>query len=672
MRATTIFAAIVLAGSAFAMPASAADPVRGKALYQTDAPVTACSGCHGTDPTRNDKKILNGRDPQVILNAIASNTGGMGFYKGLVTSVDAADIAAYLTNPAAGTPMPVASLSSSTLAFGNQVLQTSSASMTATLTNSGTASLVLSSVTLGGTNPGDFTRSGTCATAVTLAPAQTCTVSAVFKPSAIGARSATVTIAHNASPATSVVTLTGTGMSAPTPAAGLTATTLSFGNQVVGTTSAAKPVTISNTGSATLILGTIALTGSNPADFAAANCNGASLAPGATCTISVTFNPAAPNARSATLGIPSNAAGSPHNVALTGTGAAAPAPGVTLNPAALAFGNQATGTTSAAKSIALTNSGSATLGITAITSTGTGFGMTHNCPASLAASASCTISVTFAPATSASFSGAVTIASTAVGSPHSATFTGTGVAPTPTAPVASLSPLAVDFGMLPLNTTSPAKTVTLSNTGNAPLSIADLKLGGTNAADFAQTHNCPVGSSLAAGSACSISVRFIATATGPRSATVVLTSNAAGSPSADLKGTGVVQSAALAQVAPTAIVFGNTRLGRSSSERTVRVRNSGTTPLEISSAATTGDFTFKSECPTTLAPGKSCEFKVRFKPTVLGMRTGEFTLASNAAGSPHAVKLSGQAIATGGRDDDCDDDESKCSQSVLPFFGKSR
>jgi hypothetical protein len=129
---------------------------------------------------------------------------------------------------------------------------------------------------------------------------------------------------------------------------------------------------------------------------------------------------------------------------------------------------------------------------------------------------------------------------------------------------------------------------------------------------------------------------------------------------------------AVRRVPRRAITFRNTRLGRTSSERTIRVRNSGTTPMEISSSVVTGDFTSTSECPATLAPGKSCEFKVRFKPTALGLRAGEFTLASNAAGSPHVVKLSGQAVAAGGKDDDCDDDESACSQSVLPFFGRSR
>jgi hypothetical protein len=226
--------------------------------------------------------------------------------------------------------------------------------------------------------------------------------------------------------------------------------------------------------------------------------------------------------------------------------------------------------------------------------------------------------------------------------------------------------------MLPLNTTSQAKTVMLSNTGNAPLGITDLKIGGTNATDFSQTHDCPVGSSLPAGANCSINVRFAATATGTRSATVALTSNAAGSPAADLKGTGVVQASALAQVTPTQITFGRTRLGKTSDERTVRVRNSGTTPLEISSVAVTGDFTQQSDCVKTLAPGKSCEVKVRFKPTVLGTRTGELSVGSNAAGSPQIVKLSGTAVAAGSKDDDGCDDEEQCSQSVLPFFRKPR
>lgn len=677
MNVLTKWATAALTGAILAAPASAADAVRGKALYldttTLGAPLScSTSGCHELDPTRNANNILKGKDPAVIMNAINNNTGSMGlFYKDKVTALDAADIAAYIANPAAGTPTPAASLSPTTLSFTGQVIGTTSATMSATLRNSGTANLVLSSVALAGTGAGDFTRTGSCAPALTLAPSQTCSIDVSFRPAVVGTRSATITVGHNASPSTSTLSLTGSGLAAPTPAASLSATSLAFGNQTVGTTGAARPVTITNTGSAPLTLGTVTTTGTNAGEFAPGNtCSGASLAPGSGCTINVTFTPAALNTRSATLSIPSNATGSPHGVALSGTGTAAPTPAVTLNPTSLAFGNQTTGTTSAAKTISLTNSGSAGLGIASIAASGVGFSSSHNCPATLAANASCTISVTFAPATVAAYAGSVAIASTAAGSPHSVGLTGSGVAPTPTAPVATLSPVAVDFGMLSLNTSSTTRTVKLTNSGNAPLSVAGWGLSGANPGDFSQSSTCPPGSTLNPGATCDVAVRFTPTATGARLATVTLASNAAGSPAAELKGVGVVETtAALAQVSPTQMTFGRTRVGKTSSARTVRVRNTGTTPLSISSVAATGDFTASTECTTApLAPGKTCEIKVVFKPSAPGTLSGELAVASNAAGSPHAVKLSGVGTS-GGRSDDseCDDDETACNQSLSPF-----
>ena len=677
MNVLTKWAAAALTGAILAAPASAADAVRGKALYMDTttlgAPLScSTSGCHELDPTRNANNILKGKDPAVIMNAINNNTGSMGtFYKGKVTDLDAADIAAYIANPAAGTPTPAASLSPTTLSFAGQVIGTASATMSATLKNSGTANLVLSTVSLTGNNAVDFTRSGTCAQALTLTPSQSCSINVSFKPSAAGTRTATVTVSHNASPSSTTLSLTGSGLAAPTPAAGLSATALAFGNQTVGTTSAARPVTITNTGSAALTLGTVTTTGTNAGEFApSSNCSGVSLAPGSGCTINVTFTPAALTTRSATLSIPSNAAGSPHGVALSGTGTAAPTPAIALNPTNLAFGNQATGATSAAKTIALTNSGNAGLAIASIAASGAGFAASHNCPATLAANASCTISVTFAPAAVAAYTGSVAIASGAAGSPHSVSLTGSGIAPTPTAPVATMSPVAVDFGMLSLNTSSTTRTVKLTNSGNAPLSVTGWGLSGANPGDFAQSSTCPPGSTLNPGATCDVSVRFTPTATGTRLATVTLASNAAGSPAAEMKGVGIVETtAALAQVSPTQMTFGRTRVGKTSSERTVRVRNTGTTALSISSVAATGDFTASTECTTkSLAPGKTCEIKVNFKPSAAGTLSGELTVASNASGSPHAVKLSGIGT-TGSRSDDseCDDDETACSQSLSPF-----
>jgi hypothetical protein len=607
----------------------------------------------------------------VILNAISTDKGGMGFLGNApytVTALQAADIAAYIANPAAGTPSPAATLSTPSLSFGSQVVQTTSGTMSATLTNSGSANLVLSTITLGGANPTEFTRTGTCAPALSLAPKASCSLDVTFRPTTTGTRSATITIGHNATPNTSVLDLAGSGTAAPMPAVGLSATTLAFGNQMLGTASAAKSVSISNTGTANLVLGTIVTAGPNASEFVPSKCSGTTLVPGASCAVDVTFTPAALNARNATLSIPSNASGSPHGVALSGNGVAAPAPAVTLSPASLAFGNQTVGG-SITKPITLTNSGSAALGITSIVASGSGFTSAHNCAATLAAAASCTISVTFTPTAAVAYAGTVAVTSAAAGSPHTVGLSGTGTAPTPLVPVATLAPVAVDFGAVTLNTPSATRAVSLSNTGNAPLNLSALNLGGANAAEFSQTHNCPVGLALAAGASCTISVKFTPAASGIRAAALTVASNAAGSPAVDLKGTGMVQASALAQVAPTQAIFGSVRVGKTSDERKIRVRNMGTSSVLISALNVTGDFAYESDCKAPLAAGKSCEINVKFKPTAVGTRTGELSVASNAAGAPHVVKLSGNGVIRASRDEDKDecDDENTCSQTTLPF-----
>ena len=96
--------------------------------------------------------------------------------------------------------------------------------------------------------------------------------------------------------------------------------TLSFNKQRVGTTSAAKTVTLTNMGSATLTITSITIDGSNGGDFAQTNTCGTSVAAGAKCTIGVTFKPTATGTRTAALSISDNASGSPQLVSLKGGG----------------------------------------------------------------------------------------------------------------------------------------------------------------------------------------------------------------------------------------------------------------------------------------------------------------------------------------------------------------
>jgi hypothetical protein len=212
------------------------------------------------------------------------------------------------------TGCPICSVSPASLTFPTQLLGTASAPKSATVTNTGNATMSITSIGITGTNPGDFTQSSTCGTS--LAVGAKCTISASFKPTATGKRTAAVSIADNAAPPNpQTVGLTGTGTEVK-----LVPTSLSFGSQKIGTTSAPKSVTMTNVGTSTLTISGISLTGANAGDFSQTHTCGGTLGAGASCTISVTFHPSATGARSAALSISDNGGGSPQKVPLSGTG----------------------------------------------------------------------------------------------------------------------------------------------------------------------------------------------------------------------------------------------------------------------------------------------------------------------------------------------------------------
>ncbi len=220
------------------------------------------------------------------------------------------------------------------------------------------------------------------------------------------------------------------------------------------------------------------------------------------------------------------------------------APAVSLSPTSLNFGSQNVGTSSAAQTVTLTNSGNAALTINGLAVSGTNaadFAETTTCPltpSTLAAHGSCTIRVTFTPSASGTRSGTVSITDSASDSPQSLSLTGVGVT---SAPGVTLSPTTASFGSQNVGTTSAAQSITLTNSGAASLTISSIALGGANAADFAESANCPISpNTLASGATCAISVTFSPTVAGSRSAAVSISDNAGGSPqSVPLSGTGV-------------------------------------------------------------------------------------------------------------------------------------
>ena len=205
------------------------------------------------------------------------------------------------------------------------------------------------------------------------------------------------------------------------PAATLSATSLAFGKQNLGTTSQPRTVIFSNSGSAPMTITGIAITGTNPGDFAQTNTCGAGLIAGASCSASVTFAPKAVGTRSATLSIADNAPGSPQTVALSGTGVAVPI--VSLSPIVLTFPTQVVRTTSKVKTVKVTNTGASILNISGISTTGD-FAQTNSCGKALAAGGSCTINVTFKPTGKGKRAGSVLVTDNAAGSPQQVTLAG--------------------------------------------------------------------------------------------------------------------------------------------------------------------------------------------------------------------------------------------------------
>lgn len=213
---------------------------------------------------------------------------------------------------------PVATLSTTSADFGSQLVGTTSGNVSVAVKNTGAGSLVIGTTTVGGPNAADFAVApGSSCAGATLAAGNSCAVVLHFTPAATGARTATLSITHNAGNSPSTLALSGTGTA---PQAGPSPTSVDFGVQQVGGTSVAHVVTLSNPGTAPLHVSGLSVTGANPADFPTSGdtCRGATVAPGGSCVVSVRFAPAAGGDRSATLAFASD--GGPATVSLKGVG----------------------------------------------------------------------------------------------------------------------------------------------------------------------------------------------------------------------------------------------------------------------------------------------------------------------------------------------------------------
>jgi hypothetical protein len=418
---------------------------------------------------------------------------------------------------------PVPSFSPSNLSFGNQNVGTSSAPQNVTLTNTGSATLKISSIAVTGANSGDFSQQSNCGSS--LSAGANCTITVTFTPTAPGSRSASVSVSDNAPGSPQSIPLSGTGVGAVVM---LSPTSLNFGNQTVGIPSSPQSVMLTNTGNSNLTIASIQITGQNANEFSEVTNCPSSLSPNNSCQIKVTFLPTTTGTQNGSLGVSDNAPGSPQQVPLTGVGVL---PAVTFSPPSLTFATQVVFTTSPAQKVTLTNTGLGILKITAGKISGE-FGGTTSCGKTLAPGANCTINVTFKPRTKGPLNGDISVTDNAPGSPQTVPLAGTGT-------YVQLSPTSLNFGNQPVNTTSPPKYITLTNKGSGTVNFtgSGITITGANAGDFAEANNC--GSSVPSGGNCRIKVTFTPTQQGKRTADVSVIDDGGGSPqTVPLAGTG--------------------------------------------------------------------------------------------------------------------------------------
>ncbi len=234
-------------------------------------------------------------------------------------------------------------LSPASLTFSSQLVGTTSAAQTVTLTNNQSSAVT----GIGISASGDFGQSNNCGSS--LAANSSCAISVRFSPTAIGTRTGTLTVTDSAGTQTS--TLSGTGVANVS----LSPSSVNFGNQGVGTTSGAQPVTLTNGGTTALTGISVAITGTNAADFAQGNNCGTTLAGSSSCTINVTFAPSGYGARSATLTVTDSAGTQTSSLSGTGTDITPPTTQITAPANGAVVSGNVTVTATASDNVGVTS-----------------------------------------------------------------------------------------------------------------------------------------------------------------------------------------------------------------------------------------------------------------------------------------------------------------------------
>jgi hypothetical protein len=527
-----------LSGTSSSQPLTVTDEVLVTADYNTVAtpltltslsPAAAIPGSpsftltlNGTGFSPSSVVSVNGTFPvvkyisstQLSVTVTASQITMPGAFQVWVDSFPSgASCAAFAALPFTVADSPIVTPSPLSVTFSPQIVNATSAAKSVKFKNTSAAAVSINSIAA----TGNFAISGnTCGSS--LKAGGSCSVNVTFTPSASGVITGSLAISDSAPDSPQTVALSGT---ANLPLS-ISPAALSFGTETVGSNTAAKTATLVNNESTALSF-SFSASGNYAVSSTGTTCE-ASLAPSAKCNIAVTFTPTANGSISGAVTITDAAGFSPQLIQLSGTGSGGSTAPLTFSPANLSFATQAAGTTSPAKSLTVKNTSTSSVTLSSISTTGdfsaAGAG-SKPCSANLqlAANASCTLGVTFAPALGASgaISGAVVITDNAAISQQVVDAKSAAALPL------TFAPTALTFATQTVATTSAAQTVTLTN--NLATAV-NPTITGSGDYSAIPGGTAPCTATLAAKAQCTFLVTFTPSAVGTRTAAITVTDSA--------------------------------------------------------------------------------------------------------------------------------------------------
>ena len=417
---------------------------------------------------------------------------------------------------------------------------------------------------------------------------------------------------------------------------GVAPTSLSFGSVAVNKKSAAATVVVTNDDWHSVSI--LRISSSLPEFIVVSSAMPITLDAHGSASFQVVFEPNAAQSFSGSIVVSTknrHGSTSTDSVAVTGTGLSATSTQTYLlsgSASSLSFGNTLVGS-SASQSTTLTNSGTGGLTISQAAITGAGFTVSGFTGAvTLGAGQSLTLKVSFAPTTTGSITGSLSVVSNATSSPATIVLTGTGVQPQ-----ISVIPASVSFANVPVGVTN-TQSLIIKNPGTANLSLTQASLAGT-AFSFS---GLALPLSLPPGGSSTFSVAFTPASASSFYANLTLVNNTPNSPLVVPLAATVVSSVLQLTAAPTSLSFGSLTTGTSATQ-SVTLTNTGNSSVSVSNISVSGagfsatGFTV----PLTLAAGQSTAFSVTLDPTTAGSLPGSVTVTSNAANSPLVISLSG-------------------------------